>query len=158
MLPQLTIVAIGFIGAALYGVAGFFGFLVVGWVVVLLRGLLLRLIQGGGIPKKVKDETLTDFMSDHPTLISDAFPELSPFEAKKKLEALIEDIAKLAARTNPHQDHGAFGSPQLFLPAGRTVANDQITEPERILVNALVDYLKNHKLWFRDIPEINKAF
>ena len=95
MAPQITILIIAIMGAFVDGITGFFVWGICGYIGVLAFGLLLNLLSGGVLPKKVRDETAKDFIAEYPDLIEKAYPGASPNEAKQMVATFLENIIKI---------------------------------------------------------------
>ena len=148
MVPQLTILAIAIIGAFVDGVAGFFIWGVCGLIGVLIFGWLLNIFSGGLLPRKVRDDTATDFIAQFPELIKKAYPGVSPYEAKQKVASLLDGMMKRATINNPSMHLDAAGSPQVFFESALEVAEEQPNKELNELAHELIAFVRNHRLWY----------
>ncbi len=148
MVPTLTILVIAIIGAFVHGVVGFFIWGICGYIGVLAFGWLLTFFSGGVLPRKMRDETATDFIALHPDLIKEAYPRHSPYEAKQRVAALLDSMAKKAAKNAPstHIDY-AF-SPDVFFKSALEVAEKQPSMELIKLAHELITFVKTHHLWY----------
>jgi hypothetical protein len=135
MLPFYTALAIAILGAYFGGITGFFIWGGLGLISLRLLGLLLYKINGGLIPRSVRDQTATDFIVMHSEVVNSAYPGLTPFEAKQKIEKLLNEIAIMSKILA-----SSIGAMRL--------ADDQTNTPERTaLIRTLIGFLKIHPLW-----------
>jgi hypothetical protein len=146
MLPFYTALAIAILGAYFGGITGFFIWGGLGLISLRLLGLLLYKINGGLIPRSVRDQTATDFIVMHSEVVNSAYPGLTPFEAKQKIEKLLNEIAIMSKILASSIDQRI--KPFYFLVGAMRLADDQTNTPERTaLIRTLIGFLKIHPLW-----------
>lgn len=151
MLPYFTMLIIAIIGAVVNGLAGFFIWGIAGIIGVIAFGYLLNWFSGGALPRKVRDETATDFIACNPELIKSAFPSNTPYEAKKHIETLLNSMMERAAINNPSVNLEVAANPQIFLPSALEIAEEQPSDIEKQLAIELVAFIRQHNLWYGDL-------
>ncbi len=149
MYPQLIIAIAAIVGAFVDGVAGFFIWGISGFIGVLAIGLVLTKFSGGILPRKVRDETATDFIVHHPELVQQAFPDNSPYEAKQKVAATLDAMYKRATINNPSFNLDVAGDPRVFLVSALEIAEEQPSEDLKEMARELVAFVGNHHLWYK---------
>ena len=148
VVPQLTVLTIAIIGIVVDGVKGFFVWGIIGLVGVLALGGVGWFFNGGLIPRKVRDEIATDFVAAYGEAVKLAFPSLTPFQAKEKVAALLDDMYKRANWNNRSMHLGLAAHPRVFLPSALEVAEEQSSESARALGLTLVHFVFNHPSWY----------
>ncbi len=148
MVPYVVIVVVAFIGAFFWGVFGFLYGAFIGFLSVLLIGWIVGKIQGGGLPRRVREETVTDFMAAHPDLIRSAYPELSAYKAKEEVAKLLDGMFHRANLDNPSMDVTDAGSPQVFVPSATKLADELEPQAVKELAHGLVGFVLIHPRWY----------
>lgn len=148
MIPYILLIIIVVLSTYFFGVQGFFTGLVTGYCVILVIGWILSLLQGGMLPRKVRDETATDFVSKYPIVISQTFKNLSAYEAKAKVETLIDQMFHQAILDNNSIDGSIAGSPQIFIASSIKYSESQPTDELKYLCFLIVDFICSHRLWY----------
>lgn len=148
MVPHITILIIAIIGAFVHGFIGFFVWGLVGFLGVIALGFILRKLSGGILPRKVRDETATDFIAIYPDLIAKAYPTFTPYQAKERVAALLDEMMKKATINNPSPNLSVAGNPEVFLPSAVQVAEEQPTDVAKELAQELVVFVRTHRLWY----------
>lgn len=151
MLPYFVMLIIAIIGAFVSGLAGFFIWGIVGVIGVIAFGYILNFFSGGALPRKVRDETATDFIACNPDLIKSAFPSNTPYEAKKHIETLLNRMMERATINNPSAKLEVAANPQIFLPSALEIAEEQSSDIAKQLAIELVAFIRQHKLWYGDM-------
>ncbi len=148
MVPQITILVIAIIGAFAHGFIGFFVWGFFGFLGVIAFGVVLRLFSSGLLPQKIRDETATDFIATYPDLIAKAYPTFTPYQAKERVAALLDEMMKKATINNPSSNLNVAGNPKVFLPSAMEVAEEQSTDVAKELARQLVTFVRAHRLWY----------
>jgi len=143
----IIIFVIAIIGAFINGITGFFigGFL--SWVVIEVIGFFIR--SGGSVPKKVKDETATDFIVKYQDIIKITYPTSTPYEAKQHVLNLIEKMVERTWSNNPpSQTIAGIMVPEVFFNSASAVAEEQPSEAVKELARELIKFLSQHRQWY----------
>lgn len=148
MVPVALIVLIAGIGAFVGGVPGFFVGGGVGFVSVMMIGWIVGKVQGGMLPRRVRDETATDFVAEYPELIKSAYPTLSGYQAKEEIGKLLDSMFQKANSDNHSVDVTNAGDPDVFIPSALKIARDQQSEIGVELAEKLVRFVERHHLWY----------
>ena len=74
MVPYALMVLLGLVGILTAGIPGLFVGLAAGIVSINIIGWLVGKVQGGMLPRRVRDETATDFSAKYPELVRAAYP------------------------------------------------------------------------------------
>lgn len=145
MVPHFTVLIFTLIGAFIDGISGFIIWGSCSLLGVFVFGWLIGKFNGGVVPRKVRNETATDFIGNFPDLIKDTYPDLSPFQAKAFFASMLEDMYKRALYIDP----SVKASPKLyiFFLAAYEIAEEQQTEPKKKATKIFIDFLKTHKHW-----------
>jgi hypothetical protein len=98
--------------------------------------------------KKIQNETATDFIASHPELIRTAYPAKTPHQARRQVAILLQSMMERAVMNNPYLNLGIALYPQVFFSSAIEVAEDQPTETTRNLVMELIDFIRQHRLWY----------
>ncbi len=151
MVPYVTILAIAIIGGFVHGIAGFFIWGVCGLVGVLAVGWALNFFSGGLLPRKVRDESATDFIAQYSDLVKRAYPTSTPYEAKQKVAELLDSMMKRATAKNPSLHLDVAGSPDVFFPSALQVAEEQPTAELKELAQELISFVRSHRLWYQNM-------
>jgi len=143
----IIIFVVALIGAFVNGIVGFVigGFLC--WVVIEVIGFFVR--SKGAVPKKIKDETATDFIVKNPDLIKRTYPTSTPYEAKQHVSALIEKMVERTWSNNPpSQTAAGIMNPEVFFYSARAVADEQPSETLKELARELIKFFSQHSQWY----------
>jgi len=100
MIPYLGIGVAALVGLFGWGLKGLLIGAIGGWGFSLLFGSILTLFSGGLLPRKVRKETAIYFITLHPELARNAFPNTSEAGLQKSVERSIESIFKRAVTDN----------------------------------------------------------
>lgn len=149
MFPYILLIGSVVLFTYKWGVAGFFGGLVVGYSAIVVIGLMVGLISGGMVPRKVRDETATDFINAHQGVVANAFENLTAYEVKEKVEYLLDQMFRKANSDNASMDVSLASSPDVFIPSAVSYSETQPTGELKHLCLLLVKYICVHPLWFR---------
>ena len=142
----IMILVVAIIGAFVNGIIGFVigGFL--SWIAIEVIGFFVR--SKGAVPKDIKDETATDFITRHPDLINLTYPTNSSYEAKQKVSSLIDKMFKRALLNNPtSKSVKGVVDPVTFFNSASAVAEEQISKNEKELARELVNFISQHRQW-----------
>lgn len=145
MVPYYTVLIFAVIGAIMNGISGFFIWGFISCLSVIAFGWILGKINGGVVPRKVRNETASDFLVSYSDLIKATYPNMSPFQAKDLIAAMLDDIAKRALRNDPSLR--ATVNPHIFYTTALQIVEEQPTTPEKELVRTFVEFLRTHKYW-----------
>ncbi|EHJ05516.1 hypothetical protein [Marinobacter manganoxydans] len=148
MVPFALIVLIAGIGAFFEGVSGFFVGGGIGFVSVMMVGWVVGKVQGGMLPRRVRDETATDFIAEYPELIKSAYPTLSAYQAKEEIGKLLNSMFQKANSHNHSIDVTNAGNPNVFIPSALQIARNQQSEIGVELAEELVRFVERHHLWY----------
>lgn len=147
MIPYITILLIAVIGGFVHGIVGFVVWAVLGYVAVVTFGRVLVLWSGGVLPRKLRDQTATDFLAENSALVGAALPNMTAYQAKKRVEEILELMARRALRNNPSRNvETAFSAP-VFLLSALDIAEDFPTAQEQELATKLVSFVRER--WYR---------
>lgn len=148
MVPFALIILVAGTGAFVVGVSGFFVGGGVGFVSVMMIGWIVGKVQGGMLPRRVRDETATDFVAEYPELIKSAYPKLSGYQAKEEIGKLLDSMFQKANSDNHSIDVTNAGDPDVFIPSALQIARDQQSEIGVELAEKLVRFVERHHLWY----------
>ncbi len=148
MLPKLIVLTIAIVGAFVHGIVGFFVWGFLGYIAIIAIGWILTFFSGGLLPKKLKDETVRDFIASYPDLVKKAYPENNVGQSSQSISILLETMYKKAIENNPSSNMNVAISKEFFLPQAMEVANSQVTEELKDLSHQLINFLKCHRLWY----------
>lgn len=141
LIPHFTIVIIGIIGAFVWGVWGFLGGLVVGYIITLLFGLSLIKISGGILPRKVRKETARNFLDLNLPWLRQRIPLQFRGNELPYIENLLEKIAKKAAIVGPATASGmSYGEFEL---AVESIAAEEKNSNVIEIVEKLWEFIKH---------------
>jgi hypothetical protein len=96
ILATIGLVAGGLGGAAIGAALGFL-------LTFVIAGLV-RIVQGGGMPRKVRRALIVNLVANHPRIVASAFPGIEGDRLYKALEATLENTGKHAVRHAPRPD------------------------------------------------------
>lgn len=145
MVPYYIVLVFAVIGAIKNGVMGFLIWGLISCLGVFAFGWILGKINGGVVPRKVRNETASDFLVSFPDLINTTYPDMSPYQAKDMIAAMLDDIAKRALQNDPSLK--AIVNPHIFYTTALEIAEEQRSTPEKELIRTLVEFLRTHKYW-----------
>lgn len=148
MVPYALVIFFGIVGAFSAGIPGLFIGIAVGIVSVHIIGLLVGKAQGGMLPRRVRDETATDFSAEYPDLVRAAYPSKSPYEAKEAVGRILDAMFRQANSDNAYFNVTKAGNPDVFFPSAMKVANGQATNAEREMAHTLARFLVEHPRWY----------
>lgn len=100
------------------------------------------------LPRRVRDETATDFVAEYPELIKSAYPTLSGYQAKEEIGKLLDSMFQKANSDNHSVDVTNAGDPDVFIPSALKIARDQQSEIGVELAEKLVRFVERHHLWY----------
>ncbi len=145
MVPHFTVLIFALIGAFSNGISGFIIWGSCSLLGVFIFGWIIGRVNGGLVPRKVRNETATDFIENFPELIMDTYPDLSPFQAKELFVSMLEDMFKRALYIDTSVK--AYPKPYIFFLAADEIAEEQPTEPKKKTAKIFINFLKTHKHW-----------
>jgi len=145
MIPYYTVLAFAVIGALTYGMKGFLYLGALAIVGIQIFSWAAQKQQGGVVPRKMRKETATDFITSHPDLISTTYPNMSPTQAKKIIGTLLNDIFVRGLKKDP--SISTIVNPYIFFLAASEIAEEQQTLPEKEMARVFVEFLRTHRLW-----------
>ncbi len=148
MVPFALILLVAGVGAFVGGASGFFIGGGIGFVSVMVIGWVVGKVQGGMLPRRVRDETATDFVAAYPELIKSAYPTLSAYQAKEEIGKLLDSMFQKANSDNQSVDVTNAGNPDVFIPSALQVARGQQSEVGVELAEKLVWFVQDHHLWY----------
>ena len=148
MAPHITIFIIALIGLYAHGIIGFFAWGAVGYVLILILSRVMRGYSGGVLPRDMREQTVINFISEHPEECKRAYPGKSAYEVNKAVTDLLEQFAQYAVKTNPSRDLSQAYASNVFLPAAHEVMQSKEPKEEKELANKLITYLTTHPHWY----------
>ena len=101
--PQVLILIGGAIGYGLGGVVGIFDGLAIGYICVMLLGVLVALIHGGALPRNERNKIVAAFMKDNAELARQMFPDRTDAEVVKYVNRSINALFRKAMSDNSSQ-------------------------------------------------------
>lgn len=149
MIPWYTVLLIAVMGAIYGGITGFVIGGVAGYLLVIVFSLGLKKINGGVIPSRVRDETATDFIASHPELVTLAFPDMSPYQAKKRVGLILENIAQKSLALDPSINCDV--NPFYFVISARAIEQEETKQEIKDLIRGLLAFLRDHPQWMLKI-------
>lgn len=148
LLPQITIFIIALIGLFVHGIVGFLAWGAIGYVSIFFLSRTMQAYSGGLLPRNMRKQTVIDFIDAHPEECQRTFPEKSAEEKNQAVTGLLEAFAVKAVRVNPSRDLSQALSSAIFIPAAEEVINSKQSAEEKSLARSLINFLKNHPLWY----------
>lgn len=148
MAPYLLILVLAAYGAVTGGASGFFLWGAGGFLAVLVIGFLVGKIQGGMVPRKIREETITDFFDANSQMVIRTYQGHRFPAMLKKMEALLDQMFRRANSNNPSLNVSLAGNKEVFMAAAKQVAEEQPTHEERQLAHALIRFLESHRHWY----------
>ena len=140
MVPYLVIGVAALIGLFGWSLKGLIVGAVGAFVLNMLLGVVLTLFSGGLLPRKVRKETASSFITLHNELIHSAFPNTSQIQLQKLIEGRIEKIFKRANIDNKSMNLEA-GVDRTAIQAAVVVL---ISEEQRSEMKTLLASLEQH--------------
>lgn len=145
MVPYYTILIFAMIGAFNNGIIGFIIWGCISHLSVIILSYFLQKINGGIVPKKIRDETATDFIEVNSDLIKATYPDMSLYQVKELVASMLDNIVRKALTIDPSLK--AYPSPHMFFLAALEIVEEQPTEPEKKMAKFFVEFLRTHKFW-----------
>ena len=148
MVPYIFLIFVVFFSTYIWGVEGFLGGIIAGYGLIAIIGWIIGLISGGMLPKKVRDETATDFIATYPEIVAEVFKNFTAYEAKIKIENLLDKMFVKANSDNSSVDVSRASTPSIFIPSAVSYSVNQSTEELKDLCFLIVGFICTHRLWF----------
>lgn len=150
--PNMIVLYIAIFGAVFGGLPGFIGFGILGFIGMLIFTAILRKLFGGRLPRRVRDEIVTDFLAKHNNLVADVYPNDSGYDRKRKIEVLFEEMVKqfFLVQRKVSGSNDPIGSLHFsnFLPVAERVAEQLPTPQSQELASTFIEFLKHHPGWY----------
>lgn len=148
MLPYLIIFTFVIIGALIGGVTGFFIWIVLGFIAIIVISRSLSFLSGGLLPRKIRNETVDDFIAEYADIVQRAYQTDTLNETKQQIATLLEAFYKRAVKNNPSFNSSANIDSQVLISSALQVAEEQPTDALKELAVELALFLKVHKHWY----------
>lgn len=142
--PNMIILYIAILGAIVAGFPGFIGFGIGGFILMLIITSTMHKVSGGILPRKFRDQIVTDFVVENNDLLTSVYPNESGYDRKLRIEKLLEEMAKRSVRASGSTDPAISMHPMNFLPIALEVAEEQGTEQLKELAFTFVEFLEHH--------------
>lgn len=140
MIPYLVIVVAGLVGLFGWGLKGGVLGAVGAWILSLILGGVVGLLSGGLLPRKVRREAASGFISSYGDLARGVFPNALEPALQKSVEHWIERIFRRAARDSESMDLEAA----LERAAIQAAAAALIAEEPRPQMKSFLTALEEH--------------
>lgn len=151
MSPYFIILIIASIGTFVDGVVGFFVWGIAGFAGVSALSWILNRVSGGLLPRKVRDETATDFLMQFQESVLKAYPGMTPYQQKQEIANLLEQMYKKATLNNPSMNLNNAGNAEIFLTGALEVVQEQKTKELKEMATDLVNFVRHHHLWYSHV-------
>ena len=140
MAPFALIAISAIIGFVLGGLGGAAVGALVGFVLSFVIAGIIRLVQGGGLPRKVRRSLVVNLIANHRNTVVAALPGVEGDRLYKALEAVIEDIVRHAVRHAPTP--GEVRTETAVTLGLKDMADEALTEQMRALYRALLEQIR----------------
>ncbi|MBM4134126.1 MAG: hypothetical protein FJ245_10190 [Nitrospira sp.] len=145
MIPYLVIGIAALIGLVGWGLPGALlgGFLA--WAANMLIGAVAWLVDRGAIPRKIREQTATEFLDIYRVMAAEVYPGLSRTAMQKAIESEIERIARTAMEEAAAWQTGL--EHDLLKTAADKLVQQEAVPLRRELINSLAMYLERR--WYQ---------
>ncbi len=149
MYPYILILLVLALGLYLFGWIGILLGIAAGVVLACLIGGFLLVVDGGLLPRRVRNQTASDFASANQELLLAAYPGLTLPAARAAVAHLLEAMASRAAQ-EAHTVSLGFPEREHFLHWAAMVAEEQPDAIQKELARKLVRFVSTHPLWWTE--------
>jgi hypothetical protein len=142
--PWALIILSGVVGFLLWGGLGLVLGLVGGLLITLLIGGVIRIVQGGSIPRRARRELITNILALHHDVVEEAYPDLRGEEITKELADVVEQVMTRAVSIAP--THGAVWSEPVVGSAVIELMHEAESDAKRELFRTVL--IRMHADWY----------